>query len=272
MFKSVALIYQAALNNAGYKHKQVYTPVVATEKKKNKNKRKQRNICWFNPPFSQNVKTNVGANFFKLVNKHFPKSNPLNKVINRNTVKMSYKCTENMAKIIASHNSKLLKSENENEARGCNCRNKEECPLRGNCLVENVVYQATLTPTPDPAGDPPAPHDREPQTYVGLASTSFKDRHRNHKKSLKWEKHSTETRLSQYSWELNKKNIEHSITWKVIDRGQQFSPVSGLCSLCTTEKYYIIFKPEMSSLNSREEIFGHCLHKKPKLLDKIDKT
>ena len=123
--------------------------------------------------------------FLRLIDKHFPKSNPLNKAINRNTVKMSYKCSENMAKIISSHNSKLLKSEKQIEERTCNCRNKDECPLRGNCLVENVVYQATLTLTPDPAGDPPVPHDSEPQTYVGLASTSFKDRFRNHKKSLK---------------------------------------------------------------------------------------
>ena len=37
MFKSVAPIYQAALNNAGYKHTLVYTPVVVNEKKKKKN-------------------------------------------------------------------------------------------------------------------------------------------------------------------------------------------------------------------------------------------
>ena len=32
----------------------------------------KRQIIWFNPPFSANVKTNVGKIFMRLVDKHFP--------------------------------------------------------------------------------------------------------------------------------------------------------------------------------------------------------
>ena len=34
----------------------------------------QRNIIWFNPPYSMNVQTNIGREFLNLVSKHFPKA------------------------------------------------------------------------------------------------------------------------------------------------------------------------------------------------------
>ena len=174
------------------------------------------------------------------------------------------------------YNSKVIREEekNEKQEKTCNCRKKEECPLKGQCLLENVVYQATLTPLPNPDDDQPPdpPSLTQPETYVGLASTTFKARYANHKTSFNLEKHSSKTALSIHIWELKRKNIDYKLTWKVIDRGQQFSPVTGLCSLCTCEKYQILFHPEKASLNKKEEMFNHCLHKEPKLLDKIDKS
>ena len=58
------------------------------------------NIIWFNPPFSKNVTTNAAKIFFRLLDKQFPKSKTLHKIINRNTVKVSYSCMENVSKII----------------------------------------------------------------------------------------------------------------------------------------------------------------------------
>ena len=77
-----------------------------------------------------------------------------------------------------------------------------------------------------------------------------------------------ETCLSQHIWNLKKENIDFEISWKILDRAQPFSPVSGICALCTLEKYYIIFKPELATINQRDEMNSHCLHKAPKLLDK----
>ena len=73
------------------------------------NRRRRRNIIWFNPPFSKTVQTNVGRNFLQLIDKHFPSTNPLHKVFNRNTVKVSYSCMENVKTIISRHNHRLLK-------------------------------------------------------------------------------------------------------------------------------------------------------------------
>ena len=59
-----------------------------------------RNITWFIPPFSKNVKTNVGKKFLNLLYNHFPSTNPLSKIFNRNSVKVSYSCMQNMRSVI----------------------------------------------------------------------------------------------------------------------------------------------------------------------------
>ena len=71
-----------------------------------------------------------------------------------------------------------------------------------------------------------------------------------------------------YIWDLKNKNVMYKIEWKILDRGQQYSPISGICSLCTCEKFQILFNQEKATLNQKREIFGHCLHKKTKLLVK----
>ena len=79
---------------------------------------KSRNVIWFNPPYSRNVKTNVGRNFFALVDKHFPASNKLRKIFNKNTLKVSYCCIGNMKNIVNKHNASTLNKDkmNNNES------------------------------------------------------------------------------------------------------------------------------------------------------------
>ena len=104
------------------------------------------------------------------------------------------------------------------------------------------------------------------ETYVGLTATEFKDRHRNHKTSLNNKNYSNATTLSVKAWELKKQQISFNIKWKIIGRAQPFSPISGVCNLCTLEKFIILTKPHESTLNKREEIFGACRHKEKVLL------
>ena len=40
----------------------------------NARRNRKRKVIWFNPPYSQNVKINIGKLFIKLVRKHFPKN------------------------------------------------------------------------------------------------------------------------------------------------------------------------------------------------------
>ena len=58
IFKSVAPLNQEALEKAGYNHKLTYQQKEANTRTKTKRVR-SKGASWFNPPFSQHVKTNV---------------------------------------------------------------------------------------------------------------------------------------------------------------------------------------------------------------------
>ena len=70
-------------------------------------------FMWFNQPFSRNISTNVAKTFPQLLHKHFPPSNSLHKIFDRNTIKLRYCCTQNLGKTIKSHNKKLIISNNQ---------------------------------------------------------------------------------------------------------------------------------------------------------------
>ena len=109
----------------------------------NAQRNKNRKVIWFNPQDSQNVKTNIGKLFIKLVRKHFPKNNKFHKIFNLNTLKLSYCCASNVGNI-KQHNAKVLSKTNDNNHK-CNCRSKPNCPLKGECLTQCLVYKATST-------------------------------------------------------------------------------------------------------------------------------
>ena len=62
IFDKAAPPYQEALKKSGYTYKLEYKPPINNNQP---NKRtRHRNITWFNPPFNDNVSTNVGKQFF----------------------------------------------------------------------------------------------------------------------------------------------------------------------------------------------------------------
>ena len=121
-----------------------------------------------------------------------------------------------------------------------------------------MIYQATVTETTVQGA-------QTKENYVGLAS-NFKERYGSHKTSFNNEKYANETTLSTHIWKVKGRGSTFSIKWRVIDRGPRFNPSTKTCKLCTLEKFYILFKPEMSSLNSRNELGAHCRHKKTSLV------
>ena len=76
-----------------------------------------RNTIWYNPSFSKNVKTNIAKQFLQLLDTHFGKNHKYHKIFNRNNVKISYSCMDNMTNIISSHDKKVTNFENETNGK-----------------------------------------------------------------------------------------------------------------------------------------------------------
>ena len=72
----------------------------SNNKKTNHRKRK---VIWFNPTFCKLSNINIGKYFLKLMDRHFNKDNSLNEIFNRNTLKITYSCKNNIFKIIHNH-------------------------------------------------------------------------------------------------------------------------------------------------------------------------
>ena len=147
-FEKAAPKYNQALKRSGFKHTFMYKPLHSYLHRSNNNnkKKRKRNIIWFNPPFSENVATNIGKEFFSLLSKHFPPNNRYHKIFNKQNVKLSYSCMPNMGSIIAQHNKQVLDrlSSADTETPPCNCRNKRDCPLEGKCRTKCVIYKASV--------------------------------------------------------------------------------------------------------------------------------
>ena len=125
----------------------------------------------------------------------------------------------------------------------------------GECQQRGVIYQATVLS-----------EEKRNQTYIGLTAGTFKKRFDGHTSTFRSEE-ANGTTLSSYIWKLKNEGRDFEILWKVISKATPFSPVTEQCALCTAEKFYIIYKPELGTLNTRNELGAHCRHKQRVLLD-----
>ena len=221
MFETAAPMYQEAIKKSGYDYTLKFDPSASDPPSKKRSRK--RHILWFNPPYNHTVTTNVGKEFLALVDKCFPPGNPLRKIFNRNNVKVSYSTTPNMAQIISGVNGKLLAPREENE-KTCSCpKNKKiDCPLDQKCLSRNIVYQATVSVP-----------NKEPSTYIGQTSVTFKARLAVHKQTFK-DQNTSQTALSKHIHELKSKGIDPTIKWKVT--GERATPLLLECVGCVLRK------------------------------------
>ena len=243
--------YETALKQSGFSDELVYHKPTVQNKR-----RRKRNITWFNPPYSSNVATNIGRKFFNILDKNFPTKHHLHKIINRNTVKLSYCCMPNVGQILKAHNRKVLKQSQDdpnNQNAPCNCRDKNKCPLQGKCQTKSAIYQAEVSTE---AGTL--------YTYIGLTENEFKKRWYNHSQSFKNETYETSTELSKLIWQLKREKTKYTITWKILTKCQSYKPGSRSCNLCTTEKLFIIRNPK--AINSRNELVSKCRHSRKFLI------
>ena len=248
VFSDAKPIYEDALAASGHPRTMAYSDEPEQRKRR---KRRSRDVICFNPPYSTTVRTNVGARFLGLIKKHFPKGSALNKIFNKNKIKISYSCMRNVASIIKGHNAAKLQPRPPVEP--CNCRVEPSCPLKGECQSTDVIYQA---------------HVSSPQTktYTGLMANTFKSRYNNHSTTFRHEKYSTSTELSKHIWDLQNAQRNFDISWKIKDRAPSYSNISKRCSLRLTEKFHILTTPNAISLNKRSELVSKCGHQRTFLL------
>ena len=249
--------YENTLKDCGYKENLKY--IENPPKRNNRN----RNIVWFNPPFNKAVETNVAKKFLQLIDKHFPHTNTLHKIFNRNNLKISYGTTENMKQIINKHNKKLIKRKENTTMNKCNCRKKEECELNGNCLTKNTVYKATATTTSSPGKE-----------YIGITEGPWKHRHAVHKSSFKNKNYKARTTLTDYIWKMKENFAEMpTIKWSIIKTAPAYSNISKRCLLCLQEKLCIIENNNQENLlNKRSELVNKCPHTNKFLLKNYKKS
>ena len=90
---------------------------------------------------------------------------------------------------------------------------------------------------------------------------NFKERYRNHQTSFKHRSKRNETELSKYIWDLKDRQKSFHVNWRILGSCQPYSNVSKKCNLCLQEKYFIIFRKDLSSLNKRNELASSCRHR-----------
>ena len=110
------------------------------------------------------------------------------------------------------------------------------------------------------------------ETYVGSCATDWKTRKGNHQKSFDHERYKSETILSSHIWAIRARGSSYTLAWRILDRGAPFNHVTKTCMLCCKERFFIIRRPDLASLNSRQEVGNHCLHIASSLLKTVAKV
>ena len=242
--------YEEALKSSGYTEGLHYEPPEPPKRNR------PRNILWFNPPFSKNVKTNIGGTFLSLVEAHFPTTHKFHKIFNKNTVKISYSCMDNMKSIIQNHNKSILEGTRSPDLP-CNCRKGSACPLDSHCMAKGMVYKATIETA------------LCAKEYYGACETTFKARFANHKYSVTNPSKQSST-LSEYQRKCNEEKIPYTLKWEIHKRAKAYKNGARSCNLCDTEKYTILMANRDRALNRRDELVTKCRHENKFYLKDVD--
>ena len=139
-----------------------------------------------------------------------------------------------------------------NMPKTCNCRklNKDNCPLKGNCLIKNVIYKVKVeSKGPD-------------KIYIGSTAGSFKDRYANHKHTFKNINKKQSTRLSDYVWSFfHRYGKRPNMEWSIVSKIKHTSNgVSRICPTCNTERAVIAAEDKDLLLNKRQDLSNICPH------------
>ena len=260
--------YQDALKRSGYKETLKYNPEKIEDKSNEKSieenkkkKNRKRKIIWYNPPYNDSVKNNIGQRFLKIIDKHFGKkrADKFDKIFNRNTLKIGYSCTQNIGSIIKAHNKKILQKDKDQKTetteKTCNCRNKTQCPLQEKCLTQCSVYKINIENKNN--------NEINKTSYIGSTEDTFKKRFYQHKSDLNIKENKNKTTFANYIWKNKEKGIDDKTSYEILEKCKPYKSGNKYCQVCVSECYQIL-KAKRSGqniLNKRKEYFPSCKHK-----------
>ena len=72
IFNNNIRTYNDALKRCEFQEKLDFVPEVPSDPHVNQRRKRKHKIIWFNPPYSKNVRTNIGKVFSNLLHKSFP--------------------------------------------------------------------------------------------------------------------------------------------------------------------------------------------------------
>ena len=75
-------------------------------------------------------------------------------------------------------------------------------------MNKDIVYEATISTS----------NANDTKHYIGMTSSTFKERYRNHIKSFTHKKYSNETELSKHVWDLKQNKTDFTIKWSIIKK------------------------------------------------------
>ena len=175
-----------------------------------------------------NIQTNIGGEFLNLVSKHFLKNYWYNKILNKNNITISYRCTDNLQTIKLRNTTEKSSRQARHPPRKTTVTagKKNHCPLKNNCLTSSVVYKANVTTESDTTG----------KKYIGLTEGTFKQRYTQHKLSFLNRNYSNSMELSKHIWTLKDNNTNFTINWSILATSPAYSNKRRRCHLYLTEK------------------------------------
>ena len=130
------------------------------------------------------------------------------------------------------------------------------CPLQGACRQKDVIYHTTTA-------------EEVPRKYIG-STGEFKARWTSHKYTFRHTAAKNATTLSQH---VHDKGLgpDPELKWEIIDRAPSYQKGHRYCSLCLTEKLWLLrTTKDPAYLNKRSELALRCRHKAKYRLDAAD--
>ena len=256
-FNQTKQAFQDALENAGHQYTLKWKKNDTTRPRR---KLRKKEVCYYNPPYSKSIKTNIGQKFISLVKKWFCNNPTMKSKFSTSTLKVSYSNCPNISQIINKNNNKILNSINTPTHKECNCTSSAcpipQAPVDRNCRSKDTVYEAEIE------AENGAKH-----RYIGGTSQELKNRICFHRSCTRHLHLSKSCELAKKAHQLTERGLNYTIKWNIKEKSRSFRAGDKTCLLCNCEMYHILYSSGTNLLNYLKIM--PCLHRKGAMLEGV---